>query len=134
MEWDNMRISKIRCSSFYGLLNSFDRTERRLTSAAKSETKDSKNSQIDIIRLPNWKVIRLHITISFHFKGSYHLHHAVIHAFCWTVSSYDVNKIWEGQGGHKNTTRTSQKMRINSLVVARQNVPVTFIHSETTLI
>ena len=28
---------------------------------------------------------------------------------------------------------TSQTMRINSLVVARQNVPITFIHSETTL-
>ena len=27
----------------------------------------------------------------------------------------------------------SQTMWINSLVVARQNVPITFIHSETTL-
>ena len=29
--------------------------------------------------------------------------------------------------------KSSQTMWINSLVIARQNVPITFIHTETTL-
>ena len=46
----------------------------------------------------------------------------------------ETENIWKYKvGNNANIANSNQTICINSLVVARQNVPITFIHTETAL-